>query len=28
MSADPSPVVLLEFPAADIALLPLNRPQA
>lgn len=28
MSADPSPVVLLEFPAADIALLRLNRPQA
>ncbi|MHA5867074.1 hypothetical protein ACVSMD_31980, partial [Pseudomonas aeruginosa] len=25
MSADPSPVVLLEFPAADIALLRLNR---
>ena len=28
MSADPSPVVLLEFPAADVALLRLNRPQA
>lgn len=28
MSADPSPVVLLEFPAADIALLRLNRQQA
>ncbi|VCY57352.1 2,3-dehydroadipyl-CoA hydratase [Pseudomonas aeruginosa] len=28
MFADPSSVVLLEFPAADIALLRLNRPQA